>query len=250
VASSGLPPCGLPGAWTATIIGAVGGATAWRQSRRLRPGDAHEHVTHGIRCDHNGNVFHMLFDFADPNAVSGWSAIDDRVMGGVSRSRLAHHSAGHAVFTGVVSLEHNGGFASVRSSPGTLGHPDATEVVIQVRGSDRVVKIGLFSEDGWDRMSHQASFSVRVDSGPVNVATAAGPWSMSAATGCQSAQPAALKLWQTICVPLARFEARFRGRRVAGADAIAPASIRQVGLMVADRQAGPFEIQIRSIGLA
>ena len=59
----------------------------------------------------------VLFDFSAPTAADAWSAIDDRVMGGVSRSRLRHDTAGHAVFEGEVSLAQNGGFASVRSSP-------------------------------------------------------------------------------------------------------------------------------------
>ncbi|HYN61623.1 MAG TPA: CIA30 family protein [Rubrivivax sp.] len=47
----------------------------------------------------------VLFDFSDPVSVNDWAAIDDRVMGGVSRSRLRHDPAGHAVFEGLVSLE-------------------------------------------------------------------------------------------------------------------------------------------------
>jgi hypothetical protein len=53
-----------------------------------------------------------LFDFTDPSVANAWRAIDDRVMGGISRSRLRHDPAGHPVFEGTVSLEHNGGFAS------------------------------------------------------------------------------------------------------------------------------------------
>lgn len=44
--------------------------------------------------------------------MNDWAAIDDRVMGGISRGRLRHDAAGHAVFEGNVSLERNGGFAS------------------------------------------------------------------------------------------------------------------------------------------
>lgn len=58
-----------------------------------------------------------LFDLSDPRATDAWHAIDNRVMGGMSRSTLRHDPAGHAVFEGTVSLERNGGFASVRSSP-------------------------------------------------------------------------------------------------------------------------------------
>jgi hypothetical protein len=46
----------------------------------------------------------LLFDFADAQAVRGWTAIDDRVMGGVSISRLRHDSGGHAVFEGSNSV--------------------------------------------------------------------------------------------------------------------------------------------------
>jgi hypothetical protein len=57
----------------------------------------------------------LLFDFSDPSAVDAWRAIDDRVMGGISRSQLRHDPTAHAVFEGLVSLEQNGGFASVRA---------------------------------------------------------------------------------------------------------------------------------------
>ena len=62
-----------------------------------------------------------LFSFADPTSVDAWTPIDDRVMGGISKSRLRHDPAGHVVFEGNMSLERNGGFASVRSSPAARG---------------------------------------------------------------------------------------------------------------------------------
>ncbi|MFO1433012.1 MAG: CIA30 family protein [Candidatus Competibacteraceae bacterium] len=64
-----------------------------------------------------------LFRFDTPTAVADWYAIDDRVMGGVFQSRLRYDPAGHAIFEEVVSLEHHGGFASVRSRPQALGRP-------------------------------------------------------------------------------------------------------------------------------
>ncbi|MDP1650111.1 MAG: CIA30 family protein [Rubrivivax sp.] len=74
----------------------------------------------------------LLFDFRDPLTANDWAAIDDRVMGGISRSRLRHDPKGHAVFEGEVSLERNGGFASVRSSPGERGKPGAEACVIEI----------------------------------------------------------------------------------------------------------------------
>jgi monofunctional biosynthetic peptidoglycan transglycosylase len=36
---------------------------------------------------------------------------------------------------------------------------------------------------------------------------------------------------------------------VADAPALDPAAVRQVGLLIADRQAGPFELAVRWIGM-
>lgn len=101
----------------------------------------------------------LLFDFTDPRAVDAWRAIDDRVMGGVSRSSLRHDLAGHAVFEGEVSLEQNGGFASVRSSPDVRGQPGATTCLIEVRGGGKQFKLSLLTDDGFDSLNYQAGFA-------------------------------------------------------------------------------------------
>jgi hypothetical protein len=140
-------------------------------------------------------------------------------MGGVSQSRLRHDPSGHAVFEGEVSLARNGGFASVRSSPGDHGQPAAKACEVEVRGEFKQFKLNLLTDDGLDSLSYQAGFT------PVGVG------------------------WQTLRLPLAAFRATFRGREIPGAPALDPARIRQVGLMIAARQAGPFALDIRRIGL-
>lgn len=162
----------------------------------------------------------LLFDFSDPLAVAAWRPIDDRVMGGLSRSRLRHEPAGHAVFEGELSLEQNGGFASVRSSPGERGHPGAAVCLVDVRGAGRAYKLSLFVDDAFDSVPYQAGFA-------------------PAGSG-----------WQTLHLPLAAFRASFRGRDMPGAPPLDAARIRQVGLMIAARQAGPFALDIRRIALA
>jgi len=162
----------------------------------------------------------VLFDFGDPGSVNDWTAIDDRVMGGVSRSRLRYDPAGHAVFEGQVSLERNGGFASVRSSPGARGKPGAVNCAIEVRGGGKQFKFNLLTDDGFDSLNYQCGFTPNGDD------------------------------WQTVQLPLSAFRASFRGRDVPGAPALDSARIRQVGLMIANRQAGPFALDIRRISLA
>ena len=161
----------------------------------------------------------LLFDFGDPGAVAEWDSIDDRVMGGVSSSRLRHDPAGHAVFEGTVSLERSGGFASIRSTPDDRGRPAAQTCFIEARTTGKRYKLNLLTDDAFDSINYQAGFA-----------------------------PSAT--WQTLHIPLSTFRATFRGREVPGAPALDPARIRQVGLMIAERQAGAFALEVRRIGLA
>ena len=161
----------------------------------------------------------LLFDFSDPAAVTEWSAIDDRVMGGISSSRLRHDPAGHAIFEGKVSLERNGGFASIRSRPADRGKPSAQTCLIEGRAAGKRFKLNLLTDDAFDSINYQASLAPSAN-------------------------------WQTLHIPLSAFRATFRGREVPGAPALDPARIRQVGLMIAERQAGAFALEVRRIGLA
>ena len=159
-----------------------------------------------------------LFRFDSTAEVAGWSAIDDRVMGGVSRSRLRYDEGGWAVFEGHVSLERNGGFASVRSSPCTFQLAGVSAFWLEVKGDGKRYKLNLRTDDAFDGVNYQATF----------------------------APPAGQ--WLDIELPLAAFQATFRGRVVSAAGPLDPAHLRQVGLMIAERQSGPFSLALRAIG--
>ena len=108
-----------------------------------------------------------FFLFDRPESVATWSAIDDRVMGGVSRSTLRFDPAGHAVFAGTVSADNHGGFASVRSAVaqpeagdfetegGEAGGFDAIE--LDVRGDGRRYKLNLRTDRSFDGVNYQAA---------------------------------------------------------------------------------------------
>ena len=158
-----------------------------------------------------------LFNFESAAPVAAWSSIDDRVMGGVSRSRIRHHPGGHAVFEGIVSLEHDGGFASVRSSPQDLGVTGAANYLLDVCGDGRRYKLNLRIDDSFDGVNYQAAFE---------------------------ASPGT---WTRVILPVSGFRPTFRGRSVPGAPPLDPARVRQIGLMITDRQAGAFALAVRSI---
>jgi len=160
-----------------------------------------------------------LFRFDLAASVADFSAIDDRVMGGRSASRLRHDPAGHAVFEGEVSLAEGGGFASVRSRPLALGDAQAVACRLEVLGDGRRYKLNLRTDDRFDGVTYQAAFE------PV---------------------PGA---WTVLRLPLASFVPTWRGRPVEAAPALLPGNLRQLGLVIGDRQAGAFALALRCIAL-
>ena len=57
----------------------------------------------------------ILFDFDSEEKSGQWYIVNDGVMGGISESEITLNDDGTATFRGDVSLENNGGFASVRA---------------------------------------------------------------------------------------------------------------------------------------
>lgn len=160
-----------------------------------------------------------LFRFDTAASVADFSPIDDRVMGGRSASRLRHDPSGYAVFEGEVSLADGGGFASVRSRPLPLGDAQAVTCRIEVLGDGKRYKLSLRADDHFDGVTYQAAFE------PVP-----GEWTV-------------------LRLPLASFVPTWRGRPLEGVSAIRPESLRQLGLIIGDRQAGGFALALRSIAL-
>lgn len=158
-----------------------------------------------------------LLNFKSAESIVDWYAINDSVMGGVSSSRLRHDPAGHALFEGVVSLERNGGFASVRSRPRDLGVPGAVRYVLEVRGDAKRYKLNLRTDDGFDGVNYQAAFDAP-----------AGAWSV-------------------VRLPITAFTATFRGRAVPAAPPLDPGMVRQAGFMIAGHQEGAFALALRGL---
>ena len=155
----------------------------------------------------------LLTDFDDDASLATWRAVDDVVMGGVSASRLERAAPGIARFTGAVSLQYGGGFASVRTEPQTWPTAGANALLVRCLGDGHVYKFTVRVDDGFDGVQYQVRF-----------------------------EPA--REWTTVRLPITNFVATFRGRPVPGAGPLDPARIRRVGLMISDRQAGPFELLV------
>jgi len=158
-----------------------------------------------------------IVDFESPEKAPGWRIVNDGVMGGLSQSQMSLTSEQTALFKGTVSLENNGGFASVRSEPTDFGLAGFSGLLLRIRGDGRKYQLRLRTDRNLDGIAYRASFG-----------TTAGEWT-------------AVKLDFQAFLP------SFRGRRVPGAPALDPARIRQIGFLISDYQEGRFQLEIASI---
>ncbi|MEM7587056.1 MAG: CIA30 family protein [Acidobacteriota bacterium] len=157
----------------------------------------------------------VVFDFGA--GAEPWPSIDDPVMGGLSRSRMRLEGE-VVVFEGIVSLENNGGFASARSRPARHRLAGFDGLTLRLRGDGKVYGVRLRTTRSFDGVSYQAK-----------VETQAGSW-------------------QEIRIPFSLFEPGFRGRSVPDYPVLDPGEIRTFGLIISDKQEGPFRLEIDSIG--
>jgi monofunctional biosynthetic peptidoglycan transglycosylase len=159
----------------------------------------------------------VLFDFGTEGHAAEWAAINDVVMGGVSTGKLRPTSQGTAVFTGRLSLENNGGFASVRSHARQRDLSAYQGIALRVRGDGGRYKLNIKTDSRFDGLQYRHSFETTADE------------------------------WQTVFLPFGEFVPTFRGRIVPDAPPMDLSRITSLGLMISDKQAGPFRLEVESI---
>ena len=103
----------------------------------------------------------ILFKFDNPQEASLWQTVNDGVMGGRSVGRFRINAEQNLEFLGNLSLENNGGFASVRSRGKQLGLQEGDSIVVQVRGDGRQYSLESVYAKQWPRrrLFLQAVFS-------------------------------------------------------------------------------------------
>jgi len=154
-----------------------------------------------------------LFDFTgpSPDAPADWRSIDDPVMGGVSDSQFVATNDG-AAFTGTVSLEHGGGFASVRAPEASYDLSGHDGLRLRLRGDGKRYWLTTYTQTGGS-VSYRASI-----------------------------EPA--EHWTAVPVAFDDLTPYRRGTTASGAPAFDPGQLRTLGLLIADEQAGPFRLEV------
>jgi len=159
----------------------------------------------------------ILLDFEQSGDAANWSVINDVVMGGVSNSSFAVEKPGTAVFSGSVSLENNGGFASVNMKPAQFDVSDCDGIRFRVKGDGKSYKITLKNDGAFNGFSYRFEFSTKNGE------------------------------WLTLDAPFSSFIPKFMGQTTS-APPVDKAKIKSFGFLIADKQDGPFRLEIDWIG--
>ena len=150
-------------------------------------------------------------DFTNSNTMRDCWIINDGVMGGVSQSSLRQDAQG-MFFEGMVSLENNGGFASMRSS---VRFTQGTQLLeLLAKGDGKRYKLVLRTELA-PRVTYAADFI---------------------------AEPT----WQTYRFNVNQFKSTVRGQ-IVNALALSFSDVIEFGILISNNQAGKFGIQLKML---
>ncbi|MFT6287417.1 MAG: NADH dehydrogenase [ubiquinone] 1 alpha subcomplex assembly factor 1 [Halieaceae bacterium] len=155
-------------------------------------------------------------DFQQSQELDNWVIVNDTVMGGRSRTLLDINDS-YLSFSGTLSLENNGGFASIRRVYKGKAWLSDKPIQIKVKGDGREYQLRFRTNQRVDGVHHVARFKTKADGASV------------------------FQFNQSDFVP------QFRGRIVKDTPALDFANIEQVGLMLADGNPGEFRLLLERI---
>ena len=157
-----------------------------------------------------------LVQFSRAEGLAGWHVENDDVMGGRSQSRLAVDDAGNAVFAGTISLENDGGFASIQCDYPGLDVSAYRTIRLGLKGDGQRYQLRLDAAPG-DRHSYAADFQTSGD-------------------------------WQVVVLPFADFFAIRHGDRL-DLPNYPGQTLARVQLLAGDGRAESFRLEIDRIWL-
>ena len=158
----------------------------------------------------------VLFKFDDAEAAKTWQTMNDGVMGGRSDGRFKINEDKKMEFFGRLSLENNGGFASVRTRPTKLGLKKGDSLVLRVRGDGREYNLNLYVPRPLIAFSYRAEFKTKKDE------------------------------WSEVELPLDKFVATSFGRVVQN-QPLDASEVNGLGILLGDKKAGPFKLEVEWI---
>lgn len=158
----------------------------------------------------------VLTDFSPDSSDLGWYVVNDNVMGGRSQGDF-EQLEGELTFAGSTNTN-GGGFSSIRTAPMQQDLSSHDGIQLRVKGDGRRYTWRLTTAASWRgrQISYWAEFETQDGT------------------------------WAVINIPFSSFVPRIRGYELDG-PALDSAEITGMGLMIYDKQDGPFELRLASV---
>tara|TARA_B100001109_G_scaffold88761_1_gene72494 strand:+ start:376 stop:933 length:558 start_codon:yes stop_codon:yes gene_type:complete len=146
--------------------------------------------------------------------IDKWRIVNDGVMGGISQSNIYLNEVGNIIFAGNVSLENNGGFASIRMGYDGSQLKETAQFLLRVKGDGNIYKFRLNMSGSY--ANYSADFKTVKDQ------------------------------WMDIEIPIENFKPYYFGRSTR-APKLKVHRVNSLGILISDKQAGNFTLEIEYI---
>lgn len=160
-----------------------------------------------------------LLDLSIMKSDDKWRIVNDGVMGGLSSSTVTVNNEDKISFYGKVSLKNNGGFASLRSPIKNYKFEKYSGIEIRIKGDGKKYSISMKETSYFTGSFYTANFQTINDE------------------------------WTTLKIPFTSFALYNFGREVSSNPKIPLNKIKEISLLIGDKQEGPFKVEIDFINL-
>ena len=162
-------------------------------------------------------IFSQNITMVDPSnniGIDKWGIVNDGVMGGISQSNIYLNEVSNIIFAGNVSLENNGGFASIRMGCDGNQLKGISKFLLRVKGDGNIFKFRLTMNGSY--ANYSADFKTIKDQ------------------------------WMDVEIPLENFKPYYFGRSIR-APKLKVHRVNSLGILISDKQEGNFSLEIEHI---
>jgi hypothetical protein len=147
-----------------------------------------------------------------------WRIVNDGVMGGLSSSKTFIEED-KIIFSGNVSLENNGGFASLRSPVKDYNFEKYNGIEIKIKGDGKRYSISMKETTYFSGYFYTSTFETKKDE------------------------------WITVKIPFNKFKLYYFGKETKSNKNIPLNDIKEISLLIGDKQGGNFRAEIEYLRL-
>jgi len=162
-------------------------------------------------------IFSQNITLVDPSnniGINKWGIVNDGVMGGISQSNIYLNEINNIIFAGNVSLENNGGFASIRRVFDGTQLKESSTFLLRVKGDGNIYKFRLTMKGSY--ANYSADFKTTKDQ------------------------------WMNIEIPVENFKPYYFGRSIR-APKLKVRKVNSMGILISNKQEGDFSLEIEYI---